>query len=501
MSDQVSIQPGEPPRHARTPEEGRGRWWLAAAMTCTVVMAGVFSSLPAGVRNWDNQVKLQVARNVLRGRGPVITERTPADDFYVLVGEDGQRYSGYLPLTYLLQVPTLAMAAMGVLAEGVSSLVLLALMAGALVGWGRSAGVSIPAAVAGAFLVCLATPFWPMTAHGYDNHVDALGLIAILWAGADSKRGPAWLWAGLVVGAALAARLSAVLLLVPAAVLMLGQRPRTGLSVVGSALRFGAGCLPGVVLVLWFNFYRFGSLLVVHTVTQQGTLDQLNEAWFSRQHWLGMAGLTVSFGKGLFWYAPILLAVLGLARPLVRRDRAAMVGLASFAAVAIVIFGRLKFWHGDWAWGPRYVAPLFVAAAPLGWLLWDELAARGRAARAAAATAFLVLVLLQVVPVIGYPIESYFRSTLAPLVAAGRLVTRPVTGPPLPADHGLLYFQLEYSPIVRLARTFWTNLSDPASGAYLRARLAEAALMPMLAFLVLALAARKPKGGRLTGPG
>ena len=498
--------PAENPRAAPPGGTGRHRlrlrrWWVAAALAGAVVFVGALPSLPPGVRNWDNQVKLQVTRNILQGKGPVLTEKTPADDYYVHLGKDGQSYTSYLPVAFLLQVPTLAMAALGVVAEGISALVLLAIMAAALVGWGRSAGVTIPAAMTGALLVCVATPLWPMTAHGYDNLVDALGLLAILWAGTGPRKESAWAVAGLVVGAALAARLSTVLLVVPAAVLLLAQGPRTTRSVAGSALGFAAGCLPGVLLILWFNAYRFGSPFVVHTVTRQGAMDQLVEPWFSPPDWVGMAGLTVSFGKGLFWYAPVLLGVLVLARPLLRRFGAAMVGLGAYAVVAVVFFGRLKFWHGDWTWGPRYLAPLCIAAAPLGWIAWEKLLASGRPARVAAAVAVSMLVLIQVVPVVSYPIESYFAFTLSPLSAEGRLVTRPITAPPLPADTHLLYFRLENAPIVRLAENFPALLANPMAGPRVRAKLAWTALLPALALASLLLAARGQGGSGPAGPG
>ena len=58
-----------------------------------MVLAGTLPSLPRGVRNWDNEVKLQVARNLVRGRGAVLTERTPDDATYVVRGPDGTALS------------------------------------------------------------------------------------------------------------------------------------------------------------------------------------------------------------------------------------------------------------------------------------------------------------------------------------------------------------------------------------------------------------------------
>jgi hypothetical protein len=70
---------------------------------------------------------------------------------------------------------------------------------------------------------------------------------------------------------------------------------------------------------------------------------------------IGIAGLLVSSGKGLLWYAPpIILAIIGLPAFLRRLPR---VGAAVLAAgvVNVVFYARLRFWHGDGAWGPRYL--------------------------------------------------------------------------------------------------------------------------------------------------
>jgi hypothetical protein len=162
--------------------------------------------------------------------------------------------------------------------------------------------------------------------------------------------------------------------------------------------------------------------------------------------------------------------------------------------VSVVSLGRLSFWHGDWAWGPRYVAPLVVVVAPLCWLLWERLAEGGRAARYAAGAAFLVLVSIQAVPIVAYPIETYFSLTVQPLSEAGLLVTRPPTSPPLAADHDLLYFTVETSPLVRLAQALPAILADRQDGPRLRSRLAVAALVPLLALAFILLQARRSKG-------
>jgi hypothetical protein len=473
-------------------------------LAALVVVGSAYFSLPPGIRNWDNLVKLQVASNMLRGEGPVLSGGTPDDQTYVVRGRDGRYYTGYPPFAYVLQFLTIGLPnARGGLTEGVPALALLGLLAWMLVAWGLRSGTSPPAAAAGAMLVCFGTALWPMTARGDDNLIEGVGLAAILWAGTGEERPRAWLWAGLAVGTAFATRMSSVLLPIPALLLMLVPRPRYVHSVLRRGLSFVVGATPGITLVLWYNYLRFGSPFISRSETDLGTVGQAFVPWLSRYHLEGMAGLTISPGKGIMWYGPPLLGVILLAIPLVRRHRAAFAALGVYAVAAVLFFGRLTFWHSDWAWGPRYVAPLYLAAAPVAWWFWQQLAQRGRLVKSMAAAGLFLLMALQAIPVAGYPVETYFRSTLQDLERSGRLVTRPITRPPVPADNRTLYFHLETSPIVSLARDFVTSLRDPALVRAHCAALARAMLAPAAALMFILIIAtverRRPSGGRAPG--
>jgi hypothetical protein len=293
-----------------------------------------------------------------------------------------------------------------------------------------------------------------------------------------------------VLGLAFASRVSAGLLGVPALVLVLSQPPHDPRVVLRRGLCLALGCAPGIALVLWFNQVRFGAPFRPYGGSEvHGALEHLLAPWFSLQHWTGMAGLTVSPGKGLLWYAPPLLAVLLLAVPLFRRHPRAFAALGAHALTSVVVFGRFTYWHSDWAWGPRYVASLCVAAAPLAWWLWEAAGRRGSLARAAVAVALPLLAAAQSFPVVGYPVENYLSSTVAALARSGLLVTSPSTRPPLPADHGILYFHPGTSPIISLSRTFSPLVRDPVYGPPVRAALVSAMLVPALALLLVVVVA------------
>jgi hypothetical protein len=451
-----------------------------------VVLLGTVPSLPHQVINWDNQLKLQVARNLVQGRGLAVTEPTKDDATYVLHGPEGRRYPPYPPLAYALPLVTLAAAPLlGGLYEGAASLLVLALLGWALVAWGRAAGVSLQASVTGALLVTLGTLLWPLAALGNDVLVEALALALILRAGTAEASGRLWAVAGLAYGSAIGIRLGASMLGFSAAVLLLIQRPSGVAALLRRVLAFGLGMLPGVGLVLWFNWLRFGSPLIFFAPAAGAAAGNLNMRWGSMGQLEGTAGLLVSPGKGLLWYAPPLIAVLAAAVPLARRFGPTMAALGAQLVASVLVFGRFRYWHGDWAWGPRYVSALCVAAAPLAWWLVDRVTTREWRGRWGIPAAVAALIALQAFPVVGNPVVQHFRFTLTPLEAEGRLVTRPVTRPPEPGDFWVHYYQPANSPFVSLARGFSDAFGESHRALEVAADLSRAAVAPMLALGLL----------------
>ena len=491
-------QPADPALPPVPQTAAWGRPWWAALFAALVVIGAVLPSLPAGVRNWDNLVKLQLARNLLAGRGLVLTEATPDDGQFVTEGRGGQRVTYFPPVAALLHVATLAMEGpLGGLREGVPALGLLAALAAVLVAWGRRAGAGPPAALAGALFACLGTSLWPAVAHGHDVVIEALGLAMVLWASAGEDEPGDWLAAGAVLGLAVATRIGAAVLAAPALVVVLGRRPREPGRVVRRGLALAVGALPGLALLIWYGAQAFDWPLDLYRPRDLAGRGALYLPWFSRAHLEGMLGLTVSPGKGLFWYSPPLLAVALAARPLWRRHRLAAFAFLVHALATVLAFGRFVHWHGDWSWGPRFVASFAVAVAPLAWLAWERLAAAPAWARVAAATAALLLVAAQAFPAIGFPVYWHWQFVLTPLEKAGALVSRPVLRSPLPADNLLLYFRFDTSPFGSLWAGFARAFADPRSAPSLWWALARAGVAPLLAALATWAAWRLD---RATGP-
>jgi hypothetical protein len=119
-----------------------------------------------------------------------------------------------------------------------------------------------------------------------------------------------------------------------------------------------AGSVVGFGVYAAYNAMRFGNPLTFGQRWDGFTLCCIPQA---------LAGLAISPGRGLLWYAPI--AALGLVVTLARLRRA-----PHLALVAGVFFGFLGLhavwgqWQGGWSWGPRLLLPAvpgLVAAAAL----------------------------------------------------------------------------------------------------------------------------------------
>ncbi|MBI1292983.1 phospholipid carrier-dependent glycosyltransferase [bacterium] len=150
-------------------------------------------------------------------------------------------------------------------------------------------------------------------------------------------------------------------------------RPARTLPVVDLFLAGGIA-FAGWVALQSFNTIRFGQDLT------SGYGNQVEGVQFTTPLLVGLHGLTMSPGKGLFFFSPaLLLGLWGLWRWRRRlRWEIAYVcaGLLPFTLAMI----KWQNWDGGWCWGPRHIVqihlPLMLGAA----LLWADGPALGRRA-------------------------------------------------------------------------------------------------------------------------
>jgi hypothetical protein len=238
------------------------------------------------------------------------------------------------------------------------------------------------AALGGAAAFALATNTWVVGSqalwqHGAAELFAALALLAM--TGAPSRANVPL--AGLAVGLLAANRPPDVLLAAGFALAAPFWARRS------TALFVAAAAAP-VLGTLAYNQWMFGDLrggYGAHGIVQAG--------FFGGEIPLGIAGLLVSPGKGLFAFTPFLLFLPALFRRSLadRPNRRLTICLAAAAVLQVLLYAATD-WRAGFCWGPRFLTDMLPI---LVWMLAPILPTLERPARAAFAALVLVSLLVQ----------------------------------------------------------------------------------------------------------
>jgi len=149
---------------------------------------------------------------------------------------------------------------------------------------------------------------------------------------------------------------------------------------------FLVGPLAGVAADLAYNWMRYGSIL---------DFAYSGES-FSSSLYIGLWGLLLSPGRGLFVYSPALLLAIVGGVAFCRRHRAEAALLLAVSLTLIVFYAKWWDWAGGYCWGPRFLLPIVPLLMPLVAEAWDRIFSGGRVVRGAAAVVMLAAVAVQV---------------------------------------------------------------------------------------------------------
>jgi Dolichyl-phosphate-mannose-protein mannosyltransferase len=239
----------------------------------------------------------------------------------------------------------------------------------------RSVGYSRGVSAVLTLIFGLATPAWPDAQSALEQtQVDLFLLLAVfsVWRFVRGElNNRRWMFlAGTALGLAVFTRYDAALYIPIVALYpaILRYRRRESHSTVGDWAWYGIGFVPWAVLVGIWNLVRFGSPF--HTGVHAPT--------FGEPIISGLLGLSVSPGKGLLWYMPVIWLLPWAVRSLYRRHASLVVFMAAVVLISLAFYSTVLYWHGDPAWGPRYLyTSLPYLVLPLGEILssWSRRAA------------------------------------------------------------------------------------------------------------------------------
>jgi len=245
---------------------------------------------------------------------------------------------------------------------------------------------------------------------------------------------------------------SAVVLLCGASIVIL-----SGSGILRQAAITLFGLAGPVAVALSYNYLRFGEML---------TLDYgYYPVPLGLDHPLpdGLFGLLLSPGRGLFWYAPVVLLSLAGIR-YVRRGALSVTITAAAASLSILLLHSMyTIWHGAEQWGPRFlvpmVGPLAIMAAP-----YLARTAAGSHARRTLPALLVAVGLVVNVPGVLIHHMSFFKTVPYKPYSELRLDANGMTDGPVEKDN--LYLT-NYVPMFSPIRGHWWLLLHALSGGEL----------------------------------
>lgn len=330
--------------------------YLFAAVACLY-----FASMSREVPWGDARPVYEVALSMVRGDGVAVQTRWPSD---APPGRGGRFYAVQPLLPSLAHLPGACVrATLGRLPHGPEAGHLLEVLSchlaggllGAFTAWlffllCLRHGATRRVARLAAILLALGSILWVYARYPFTEIVQMVCFtgffleIATLAKRLDRRTAvAAGLWAGMLLNTKYVYALC-----LPGALLVLVLVHRkSARPLFRSLLHAGLGFLPGLLMILSYNYIRYGSITNTGYRAVGGVMVEnvLLSTW----------GFLFSPGKSIFLYAPpLVLAVLGMRR-FWRLHRSTVLLMLATIVPLVLFYGRFPSWPGDWAWGPRYL--------------------------------------------------------------------------------------------------------------------------------------------------
>ncbi|MEY3989215.1 MAG: hypothetical protein RI985_296 [Chloroflexota bacterium] len=210
----------------------------------------------------------------------------------------------------------------------------------------RAIGIAI------AMTYAFATPAWMYARSFFSEPTAAFFLLVatlpLFFASAESRpRRLIYVLAGLATLGALLSKIAVApaVAVIGLAVFIMSVRDRDWHKLIA----WGSGAGAAAVIFLTYNLLARGSLLSSGYNRSQTELEIRWDYIIT-----GLHGQFLSSGKSIFLYAPLLL-LWPIGIWLQRTQRHLTLSLLGIIAAIVFIHTNVIFWHGDGAWGPRYL--------------------------------------------------------------------------------------------------------------------------------------------------
>ncbi len=158
-----------------------------------------------------------------------------------------------------------------------------------------------------------------------------------------------------LLGIAFVTRTSTLLILFPVLLYLLLShiKRKTLIHFFKEVIIYAMALIPFGIFFLYYNYVRFGD------VFETGYTTIFNhwggEAFGTPLH-VGLHGLMLSPGKGFFLYSPITILFILAVRYFYKKNKELTIAFLALISAYILFYSKYVAWHGDWAWGPRYLS-------------------------------------------------------------------------------------------------------------------------------------------------
>lgn len=246
-----------------------------------------------------------------------------------------------------------------------------------------SLGYSIRASVLTSIFFGLGTFVWPLAKHPFDHIVETFFILLTVYTAyhyLNGKRVLYLLISAFSLGFAFITRQTSILIIPPLLIMAIYHYKKDSLKkniglLFKDIVLWSLVFLPFLIIFFWYNYYRFGSIF--ETGYQLGASRIGLKLYGETPFLTGITGYLISPSKGFFYYSPIAILFFFSIKNFIKKHKGLFICFSLIITIYLFSLSGLFYWHGDWAWGPRYIlvlTPFFMI--PIAELLdskkWSE---------------------------------------------------------------------------------------------------------------------------------
>ena len=333
------------------------------ALNLFIFFSSIYLLTASGLNFYDSdssQMRIDVVKSIVENSDISIT------DGIGIIGVDGRKYSLHGIGSSIIAIPSYIIGkVIGIAPEnsvsvinqlfGAATVVLIFLFAIAL-GYSRRASLLV------SIFYGLGTFAWPLAKQPFDHPIETFFILLSvysLYLYVTNRKTPNLLFSALSLGFAFITRLTSILVVPPLFIMlvlysvMIFER-RTAIKMIfRDGVMFFLVFLPFLGLNLWYNYYRFGSIF---ETGYQLMGSRLGIDFFAGTPLLtGLSGFLLSPGKGFFYYSPVAILFFFSIKPFMKKHLELFICFICIILFYVLFLSKNIFWHGDMAWGPRYL--------------------------------------------------------------------------------------------------------------------------------------------------